>query len=122
MSNGKIRVVAHFEINPGGRSEFERLAKEAAGYADENEPETLVYDWYVADDGETARIYEVYESSEALLAHLGGKIGTEILPPIMKAAPMTRVDLFGPASDQLVAAAGNFPATLFGGRFTGLSR
>lgn len=118
----RIRVVVHFEINPGERDEFERLAKEAAAYADGNEPGTLTYDWYVASDEKSARIFELYESSEALLAHLGGKIGTEILPPIMQVAPMTAVDIFGRASEQLIAAAQNFPATLFGERISGLSR
>lgn len=120
--DNQIRAVALFEINPGERIEFERLAQQAAAYADENEPGTLTYDWYVADDDKTARIYELYESSEALLAHLGGKVGTEILPPIMRVAPMTAVDVFGPASEQLIEAAQNFPATLFGERVTGLSR
>lgn len=118
----QIRVVAHFEINPGGRAEFERLAKEAAAYADEHEEGTITYDWYIADDGKTARIYERYESSEALLAHLAGKVGTQILPPIMQVAPMTSVDVYGRASDQLQSVAENFPAILFGERLTGLTR
>lgn len=120
--DNQIRVVAHFEINPGERVEFERLAREAAAYADESEPGTLTYDWYAADDDKTARIYELYESSEALLAHLGGKVGTEILPSIMQVAPMTAVEIFGRASEQLTAVAQNFPATLFGERLTGLTR
>lgn len=118
----QIRVVAHFEINPGGRAEFERLAKEATAYADEHEEGTLIYDWYVADDGKTACIYELYESPVALLAHLAGKVGTEILPPIMQVAPMTGVEVFGRPSDELIAAARSFPATLFGERLTGLNR
>lgn len=118
----QIRVVAHFEVNPGGRAEFQRLAEEAAAYADGNEPRTLIYDWYIADDGKTARIYELYESPEALLTHLAGSVGTEILPPIMKVAPMTAVEVFGRPSDELVAAASNFPATLFGERLAGLTR
>lgn len=118
----QIRVVAHFEINPGERNAFEGLAKQAAAYADGNEPGTLTYDWYVANDDKTARIYEQYDSSEALLAHLGGKVGTEILPPMMRIAPMTAVDIFGRASEQLIAVAQNFPATLFGERLTGLTR
>lgn len=122
MSNDQIRVVAHFDIQPGQRAEFERLVNEAATYADENEPETLIYDWYIADDDSTARVYELYESSDALLAHLGGKIGTEILPPIMGVAPMTSVEIYGKASDQLAAAAQNFPAILFGERLAGVNR
>ena len=117
-----LRVVAHFEINPGGRAEFERLAKEATAYADEHEEGTLAYDWYIAGDGKTARIYERYDSSKALLAHLIGKVGTQILPPIMQVAPMRSVDIYGRISDQLEAVAEKFPAVLFGERLTGLSR
>ena len=118
----QIRVVAHFEINPGGRAEFERLAKQAVAYADAHEPETSTYDWYIADDGMNARIYEVYESPQALLTHLTGKIGTEILAPIMQVAPMTTVEVFGTPSEQLIEAARSFPATLYGERLTGLTR
>lgn len=122
MSEDQIRVVAHFEIQPGQRDEFERLAREASSFVAENEEDTLIYDWYIADDGTTARIYELYTSSEALLTHLGGKVGTEILPPMMQIAPMTHIDLFGRPSEALEAAAGNFPATLYGEPFAGVNR
>lgn len=118
----ELRVVARFEINPGGRAEFERLAKEATAYANGHEEGTLTYDWYIAGDGKTAHIYERYESSEALLAHLAGDVGTKILPPIMQVAPMTSVDVYGRTSDQLKAVAENFPAVLFGERLIGLGR
>lgn len=122
MSEDQIRVVAYFEIKPGQRGEFERMANEACSFVADNEEGTLIYDWYVADDDTTARLYELYDSSEALLAHLAGKVGTEILPPMMEIAPMTRVDLFGRPSEGLKAAAQNFPAVLYGDKIAGVDR
>ncbi len=118
----QIRVVVHFEIKPGGLAEFERLARQAVDHVDAHEPETSTYDWYIADDGNNARIYEVYESPEALLTHLMGKVGTEILGPITQVATMTAVDIYGKPSEQLIEAASNFPATVFGERLIGLTR
>ena len=122
MSENQIRIVAHFEIHDGRQADFEKLAKEAAEYADANEPGTLIYDWYVADDGTKARIYELYTSSDAVLAHLGGKIVTEMFGPLMQTATLTGIEAFGRPSDKLVAAAESLPVTFYGEAFAGVDR
>lgn len=121
MSENQIRAVAHFEIQPGSRAEFETLAKEAANYCDTDEPGTLIYDWYIGEDGTSARIYELYESSEAILAHLGGKVGTEMLPKIMEVAPLTKIEAFGSPSQQLVKAVEALPVIFYGKAVAGMN-
>lgn len=122
MSESQIRIVAHFEVHDGRQADFEKVAKEAVEYADANEPGTLIYDWYVADDGTRARAYELYASSDAVLAHLGGKIVTEMFGPLTQTAKLSAIEVFGPPSDNLVAAAERLPATLYGEAFAGVDR
>lgn len=122
MSDKRIRIVAYLELTPGKQDKFEELVRQAVDYVSASEPETLIYDWYVSDDGTSARIYELYESAEAVLTHLGGKAVSEILPSIIEFAPLTRIEAFGKPSDQLVSAASQLPVTFYGEAFAGLDR
>lgn len=70
MRQGQMGVVAHFAIRAGRHDDFEEAARDATGFVQTNEPDGLIYDWHVADDGTSAAVYEVWASPEAVLAHL----------------------------------------------------
>ncbi len=122
MGDGQIRVIAELGLQPGSREEVERLAGAAADYVAEHEPGTLAYDWYVSPDGSAARVDEIYDSSEALLAHLGGRAATEILKPLAAHLTGMTLDVLGPVSDELVAATKGAPFTYYGARVAGFDR
>ncbi len=122
MGSGDIRLVAMLDVVPGKRDEFLELAEAAAATVAAEEPGTLTYDWYVSDDGTSARVYEVYESSAALLAHLGGRATTEVLKPMGPLLTGMIVEVYGEPSAELVAATEGAPFTYFDGAVAAVDR
>ena len=57
------------KIHEGKLEGFKRQAAVCISYVKENDPGTLQYDWFLNSDNTECEIREVYESSEALLAH-----------------------------------------------------
>ena len=61
------------------RQRFEAMATEMAA-ASRAEPGTLMYDWYVNEDGTSGVLLEQYASQKALGDHVAGPVFTEIAP------------------------------------------
>ena len=70
------------------------MAAEMAGVGRE-EGGTLVYDWYFDEATQTATLYEAYGSPEALQAHGGGAVFTDIAPRYAGCMSVISVDVFG---------------------------
>lgn len=66
----KIQVSAHMKIRPGKLEDFKRQAGAIIAQAKAKDPGTLRYDWFLSSDKTECEVREVYESSEALLAHV----------------------------------------------------
>ena len=60
-----VRFVLHFDVLDAAR--FRAMAEAMVAVALE-EPGTLVYDWYLDEARDAARLYEAYASLEALQA------------------------------------------------------
>jgi quinol monooxygenase YgiN len=69
MTNKKLQLSARMKIREGKLEGFKRQAAVCISYVKETDPGTLQYDWFVNSDNTKCEIREVYESSEALLAH-----------------------------------------------------
>jgi len=66
----KIQISAHMKIRPGKLEEFKRQAGVIIAQAKAKDPGTLQYDWFLSDDKTECEVREIYESSDALLAHV----------------------------------------------------
>jgi len=66
----KIQVSAKMKIREGMLDGFKRQATECIQQANEKDPGTLQFDWFISTDNTECEIRETYESSEAFLAHL----------------------------------------------------
>ena len=98
----KASYVLEFTINDGKLEEFKA---KSAGYIEAvkaNEPGTLGYQWFLAEDGKRCLVHEAFRDSEALMAHLA-HVGPT-LPDLLAVAPITRVEVLGSASDAARAA------------------
>ena len=89
-----VRFVIRFEVLDADR--FHEMAAAMVAVA-RDEPGTVVYDWYVDDAAGTGTLYEAYASAEALRAHGGGAVFTELAPRYADAVRVARVDAFGAA-------------------------
>jgi hypothetical protein len=64
-----------------------------------DEPGTVVYDWYLDEPANKGTLYEAYASREALQAHGGGVVFTELAPRYADAVRVISVDVFGEAAE-----------------------
>ena len=94
-----IRAKAEHSISDGKINEFKKLAAEIVDRVEANEPNTLSYEWFLSDDESKCYVVQVYEDSEAVLAHLAN-IG-DLLGPFDEIAPLTGLMIFGSPSDEL---------------------
>jgi quinol monooxygenase YgiN len=116
-SNEEIRFVIEIEV-----SDIE-LFKETAARCVEvsrTEPGTLVYDWYLDEATGKARLYEAYESLDALRAHSTGPVFTDVGLPMMQCSTFVHVDAFGDVGGMSEEAT-FWPTTFWGAPFAAVS-
>jgi quinol monooxygenase YgiN len=89
-----VRFVIRFEVLDVER--FREMADAMVSVSRE-EPGTLVYDWYLDEDGPAGTLYEAYASQEALEAHSRGRVFTELAPKYLDAMRVVCVDVYGEA-------------------------
>jgi quinol monooxygenase YgiN len=114
-----IGYLIELTINDDGLDTFKELATGYATAVNENEPNTLTYQWYLSEDNSTCLLHESFTDSEALLQHLAN-VGPS-LPNLLAVAPITRVEVFGVPSDAAREALDGLGASYFP-HFTGFHR
>jgi quinol monooxygenase YgiN len=89
-----VRFVIRFEVVDADR--FREMATAMVAVS-RDEPGTVVYDWYLDEDGKTGTLYEAYVSAEALQAHGSGTVFSELAPRYADCVRVASVDAFGTA-------------------------
>ena len=107
----QISYVIEFTINDGQTDALRSKAEAYIAAAQENEPGTLAYQWYLNADGTTCVLVERFENSGAVMTHLGN-IGPS-LPELLAVAPITRFEVLGDASDEVRGALADLGAIHF---------
>jgi quinol monooxygenase YgiN len=92
--NEGVRFVLDIEVSDVER--FKALVAQCVEIS-RSEPGTLVYDWYLDEEAGTARLYEAYDSVEAVKAHAAGPVFTEVGPELIQTCRFTQVEVFGDA-------------------------
>ena len=114
-SDEQVRFVIEIEVHDVAR--FKEVAAACVAVS-RDEPGTLVYDWYLDEEAGRARLYEAYESLDALAAHTTGPVFTEVGPPLLEVSTFVHVDAFGiddPGEPSL------WPTTFWGQAFTSVN-
>ena len=98
MSN---RIATDFQLNIGDNQleDFKAFVNKMIEKTALNEPNTLVYEWYINASGNECHLLEVFKDSEAFLAHLD-KVG-HMFDELFTYATMTRAKIYGAPSDEL---------------------
>lgn len=65
----KLQVSAKMKIHEGMGKALRRHAVESVLQAKKKDIGTLQFDWFISSDGAECEIREIFESSEAALAH-----------------------------------------------------
>jgi quinol monooxygenase YgiN len=66
------------------------------------EPGTTKYEWFLYDKGNKCIVIESYNSSTAGISHAKGEAVTKILPQILKVAKISRFEVCGNPSKELL--------------------
>ncbi len=115
-SSEELRFVIDFEVTD--LATFRKAVADAVEVS-RGAPGTLLYDWYIDDASGHARLYEAYESADAITAHAEGKVFTEIGPVLFSCSKVTHIDAYGDPEVQKVAELLG-PITLWGKPFEAL--
>lgn len=106
-----IRFVIDIEVTDTDR--FRDLVAECVAITAREEG-VPVYDWYLDEDAGRARLYEAYETFDALRAHIGGPVFTDVGPRLLETCRFTRVEAFGAVPEEMRAGPTLAPTTWWG--------
>jgi len=120
MNNNQIHVRAEFTIEKGKIEEFKKLRQNMSRIVENNEPDTINYQFYLNRSETKCMVHETYTNSESALAHIIGIASKTILPKIFNISKLTRLDVYGNLSEELQNVITSFDSQTFS-RFTGFN-
>lgn len=97
-----LQWIVEFSINRGKKEEFQRLAKNMSDIVRRSEAGTRKYEWFLNGKGNKCIVIESYNSSIAGIAHAKGEAVTKVLPQILKIAKISRFEVCGYPSRELM--------------------
>jgi quinol monooxygenase YgiN len=112
-NNDQIHVRAEFAIEKGKIEEFKKLIHDMSRMVENNEPDTLCYQFYLNRSETTCLVHETYTNSESTLAHITGIASKTILPKIFNISKLIRLDVYGNPSEELQKVITSFNSQIF---------
>jgi len=119
--NNQIHIRAEFTLEKGKIEEFKNLIQEMSRMVENNEPDTINYQFYINRSETMCLVHETYTNSESVLAHVTGVASKIILPKIFNIAKINKLDVYGNPSEELQKVLTSFHSQTFI-LFTGFSR
>ena len=119
MSN---HIVTDFElsIKEGKLDDFKAIVNTMIEMTDVNEPNTVVYEWYINEDGSECHLLETFKDSEAFVTHLGN-VG-HMFDTLSQFATMTRAKIYRSPSDELKQSLASAYGVEYFGHSNGVTR
>ena len=111
--NNQIHVRAEFTIEKGKIEEFKKLIQDMSRMVENNEPDTINYQFYLNRSETTCLVHETYTNSESVLGHITGVASKTILPKIFNIAKINRLDVYGNPSEELQKVITGFNSQIF---------
>jgi len=113
MNTNQINVRAEFNIERGKIEEFKKLIQDMSRMVENNEPDTINYQFYINRSETKCIVHETYTNSESVLAHVTGVASKTILPKIFNIAKLNRLDVYGNPSEDLQKVLTGFNSQIF---------
>lgn len=95
MEHNQMHFRAEFTIEEGKTEEYKKLVEEMSRVVEDNEPDTINYQFYLNRSETKCIVHETYANSEAVLAHISGIASKTILPRIFSVSRISRFDVYG---------------------------
>ena len=115
-----IVYVDRFTVAEGKLEDLRRYCEKMAKLVEDKEPGTIACNYFVDEDGKTGTAVLVFESEEALDAHLdvAGHLFQEAVPLLDSSS----IELLGPASDQAQQVTRKFGGAIKSNVLAGFAR
>ena len=113
MNTNQIHVRAEFNIERGKIEEFKKLIADMSRMVENNEPDTIDYQFYLNTSETLCLVHETYTNSKSVLAHITGVASKTILPKIFNIAKLNRLDIYGNPSKELQKVLTGFNSQIF---------
>lgn len=111
MSKG-VSWNLQMSVREGHEGEVEGLMNEMVASTREEEG-TVLFEWFLSDDGRTCHINEGYTDSGAVLIHLGN-FGSKFADRFLGCFAPTSLSVYGEPTDEARAALDGFGAAYLG--------
>jgi len=114
-------IVTDFElsIREGKIDDFKAIGNTMIEMTDVNEPNTVVYEWYINEDGSECHLLETFKGSDAFIVHLGNV--SHMFDTLFGFATMIRAKIYGSPSVELQQALDPLGVQYFA-HFNGVTR
>jgi quinol monooxygenase YgiN len=109
-----VSWVVEAAIKPGKLDKFKGVVEELVQSTKSNEPNTLVYEYFLSNDNGSCHIYERFADSAAAMVHLT-TFGQRFAERFLAAADLTRVTVYGNANEEVRNVLGGFGASFMSG-------
>jgi len=97
----EIRFRVEFTIEGSKIDEYKKLVQDMVRLVEDNEPDTINYEFYLNKTETRCVVNETYANSEAALAHHKGVAIQTIFPKIFNISKITRFDVYREPSEEL---------------------
>jgi quinol monooxygenase YgiN len=105
-----VSWVFEVAIRPGALDNFRPLMEEMVKATFSDEPGTVTYEWFIADDGRSVHAYERYTDSSAVMTHVRN-FGEKFAGRFLELAEVTGFTIYGNPSDEVRGALSAFGPT-----------
>jgi quinol monooxygenase YgiN len=121
MEYNQIHVRTEFTIEEGKTEEHKNLVQKMSRAVEDNEPDTINYQFYLNRSEKKCIVHETYANSEAVISHISGIASQTILPKIYSVSRISRMDIYWNLSRELQKALTSFGSQIYN-LFAGFSR
>jgi len=108
-----IVLIIEGQVKPGALVDFTAQIKNLVDVTKTNEPDTLIYEYYLADDKTSFQIYERYRNSAATVLHLNSFI-EKFSQDFQTVAETTSVKVYGSPDQDVKQILDGFGAIYIG--------
>jgi quinol monooxygenase YgiN len=109
--DSKVQYKVEFTLQAGQQESFKKMIDQLIIQVKANEPGTLNYQFYFNEDETICQVIEHYNDSPAMLHHLANVMPA--LTEVLKISSITKLEFFGPLSEEAHAAAAAFGAVFY---------
>lgn len=99
-------------VKDGSLEDFRMLMEEMVE-STLNETGTLMYEWFLGEDGASCHIYERYSGSDAVMTHVG-TFGADFAERFLALAEITELSVYGDPSEQVRTTLAGLEASFLG--------